>query len=131
MKNTLNINSNFYIATLDAGYSIHTKKEFKTFHELIFGEWHGIKAGELENDYIKGVEMADLISRIFDLTDILSNTRNVGFVINQSTQAKKIKIIDFKLHDYYMYMENDVKNIQNIYLRPMLFCCGKLSAYFL
>ena len=73
----------FYIATKDV--------EFKTFEKL--AEMPDfIQMFKDDNNYSNGILLADLISKLFFLSDTTNNPSNFGF-----TEDLKLKIIDFQI----------------------------------
>ncbi len=91
------IRGNCYIATKDAGGE---KNEFFTYRELRDNK----KINKNDEYVIKGLTIADILSRIFNITDVIDNKSNFGFV------DQKIKIIDFLCPRRYnvSYKINDI-----------------------
>ncbi|MFN7098044.1 MAG: hypothetical protein ACK4PR_10895 [Gammaproteobacteria bacterium] len=95
----------FFIATQDLGF---TKRTDKTKFFLTFSKINEtLNLTKIEEEKIKGLARIDLITRIFLLTDVTSNSANFGCV--SSNQSKeKWKIIDFRLETQKQYIDDKI-----------------------
>jgi hypothetical protein len=81
----LNPFDDFYIATKDV--------EFKTFEKLAEMP-NFIQMFKIDNNYSNGILLADLISKLFFLSDTTNNPSNFGY-----TKDLKLKIVDFQISE--------------------------------
>ena len=99
---------NFYIATQDCGFSNDKEKQNeKTF--LIFNKWKELfvsRERSVDDDIIRQITKADIISRILCLRDVTCNPSNFGFVYCDG--RKKCKIIDFRIETQDVYRYRDI-----------------------
>ncbi len=84
-SNHLNPFDDFYIATKDV--------EFKTFEKLAEMP-NFIQMFKIDNNYSNGILLADLISKLFFLSDTTNNPSNFGY-----TKDLKLKIVDFQISE--------------------------------
>lgn len=92
--------SDFYIATLDAGYDAKTskQKEFLTYESLRNTKIDCSKETCITDGFVK----TDLLSRLLLISDVLNNYGNIG-VINEGETLSDFRIIDFNppiTHEY-------------------------------
>jgi hypothetical protein len=106
---------NFYIATKGACYNEEMKKieEFKTYTQI------RLQLEEFKNDFEEkdeekishiisnGLIKSDIISRIFRLSDLVSNDGNIGFTYIDG-EIQSFKIIDFDVNDNVNYNNPEV-----------------------
>jgi hypothetical protein len=57
---------------------------------------------------IKGIVKADVISRIFSLTDVCNNTTNFGFI---GDKFEDFKLVDFRVKDVEFYIHFNIYNV--------------------
>ncbi|MDR0392935.1 MAG: hypothetical protein LBH52_01750 [Puniceicoccales bacterium] len=100
--------TNFYIATKDVGYTetgaatIYSYDTVKSTPALL-----GINCSNFDPSIdnpinpkvMEGFVLIDIISRIFNLTDILTNCGNFFFIVDASDSISDLKIIDFVVLD--------------------------------
>ncbi|MDR2397014.1 MAG: hypothetical protein LBD69_04135 [Puniceicoccales bacterium] len=92
---------NFYIATKDAGdggASFATYDQVRNRKELggvaNYRTWNLTSEDEVNPMIIEALVMADIVGRIFGLSDLITNSGNIGFICNDN-QITAYKIIDF------------------------------------
>ena len=86
----------FYIATQDCGFSKDREKQNdKTFATYDKFKESMVVGEHIDDGVIRGITKADIISRMFYLRDVTSNSTNFGFVCRG--EKKKCKIIDFRI----------------------------------
>ena len=98
----------FYIATQDCGFSNDKENQnAKTF--FIFNKLKELfvsRERSVDDDIIRGITKADIISRILCLRDVTCNSSNFGFVYFDG--RKKCKIIDFRIETQDVYRYRDI-----------------------
>jgi hypothetical protein len=84
----------FYIATRDIGYSAsgNVQVPYETVKDSFLGR--KLKGSEVQI-VEKGLSFFDIISRVFELSDLLTNSGNFFFIANKSGQIFDFKVIDF------------------------------------
>jgi hypothetical protein len=105
----------FYIATKDIGCSADAPKKLPVFTYKQLQDNHSklLHITRKRQQYVcpvvaKGLVRTDIISRIFGLSDLVTNPRNTCFVGNRKgTQLVKFQIIDFSLIDQYLTARYD------------------------
>ena len=105
----------FYIATKDAGYDdiSLTQKEFITYDQVLKNCPELLESPIVRKGFIK----ADILSRVLSVTDVLTNPKNIGFVI-ENNQLIQFIIIDlcprrdyanYRIFKYWMSGDAGVK----------------------
>ncbi|MDR0646938.1 MAG: hypothetical protein LBF43_00685 [Puniceicoccales bacterium] len=96
--------NDFYIATKDAGsdasIKFHTYAAVRGCRELCgvtnYATWNPESGEETNPMVIEALVMADIVGRIFDLSDLVTNDGNMGF----SSDEKQGKITGYKIVDF-------------------------------
>jgi hypothetical protein len=100
--------TNFYIATKDVGYTetgeakTYSYDTVKSTPELLgmnCSNFDPLIDNHINSKVMEGFVLIDIISRIFDLTDILTNYGNFFFIADVSGSISDLKIIDFIVLD--------------------------------
>ncbi|MDR0755883.1 MAG: hypothetical protein LBE99_03150 [Puniceicoccales bacterium] len=100
--------TNFYIATKDVSYTetgkakIYSYDTVKSTPELLginCSNFAPLIDNHINPKVMEGFVLIDIISRIFDLTDILTNYGNFFFIADVSGSISDLKIIDFIVLD--------------------------------
>ncbi|MGI4852374.1 MAG: hypothetical protein ACRYGR_10615 [Janthinobacterium lividum] len=104
-----------YIATQDAGFTKKTNKRsttsFETFDKFTQDYVQNVLASSTHKQLspeqkeiidkdkllLKNISTADLLARIFRLTDLTTNLSNYGFKIKAEEPRRKLKVIDFRV----------------------------------
>ena len=88
----------FYIATKNEGYSFKGETEFLTYDKVLSKEETKISIYDNQKLLDYAFLMTDFYSRLLNLSDVLANHGNVGF-IKKGYDFIDFKIIDFRVPD--------------------------------